>query len=126
MRFVTKTFRATWIIVKIIFDALLCTFLSLINFGILNNNRVFYYFHGESFVFRINKKRGPKTVKDVFDECGKSVYTNVKKYMGPYEDFHQLKYSPWELGYGQLRFLCIGNGFDYEKIFQQDQIINLE
>lgn len=87
---------------------------------------VTYEFEGKPYNLLVSKKRGPPTITSIYGnqeyEDSVDVYEDIKKFLGPNFDFHNIKYTPKCLGYYSLTFYFSD---DTEKIFYDDENIKL-
>lgn len=94
----------------------------------IHRNKYFvtYEFEGKPYNILISKKRGPAKIIGIFGnqeyEKPKNVYEDIKKFLGPNFDFHDIKYTPKCLGYYCLTF-CFSD--DSEKTFIDNDVITL-
>lgn len=119
----TRTFKRTWTFIKllslIIYDTLLVLFLKLSGLGILQNSIVNFYHNGEIFSFIVATQRKPKTIISITDENFYDVFNNVKRFLGPNEDFFCQKITPNNLGYKSLTITTV----DFSFTFREHDII---
>lgn len=87
-----------------------------------NKYFVTYHFEGKPYNLLVSKKRGPAKIVDVLTCYSESVIDNVKMYMGPNYDFHNINYTPHCMGYSTLKFIYDD---DTVKFFSDDMVIQL-
>lgn len=94
-----------------------------------NNYFIKYEFEGKPYRLLITKKKGPPTVVSIHglrtgDADGEmtDVYDEIRMYMGPNADFHNVQYSCACLGFQRLVF---GMSDDKEHEFTGNDIIRL-
>ena len=82
-----------------------------------------YDYNGTDYkiLLKINKKRKPN-ILHAFSQNNEDVLDQIIPYLGPFNDFHHIKYTPLDLGFNELRFVLLGN---VEKKFSSSQEINL-
>jgi hypothetical protein len=101
------------------------------NLNIVKNNNklyeIFYVIDGNTFCFKVNKKKGPSdilmiTTKENNNEYDLDITDKVLMYMGPNQDFYGIQTNTKDLGYGNITFY-LSNGD--EKLFNENEFINL-
>jgi hypothetical protein len=95
----------------------------------LHRNKYFvtYEFEGKPYNILVSKTRGPPKITSIYGnkefEDSVDVYDEIKKYLGPNFDFHNIKYTPRCLGYFSLTFHLSD---DSEQVFYEDDVIVLK
>ena len=91
-----------------------------------NKYFVTYEFEGKPYNILVSKKKGPPKITSIYGnqeyEDPVNVYDEIRKYLGPNFDFHNIKYTPKCLGYYALTFHFSD---DTEQTFIDDDVINL-
>jgi hypothetical protein len=87
-----------------------------------NKHEVCYYIGMRRYKLHLNTRSLPSTVIQITDENEDNVTEDVMEYMGPRHDFHNIKYSPSDLGYQSLDFYMIDGE---TKTFSEKETINL-
>jgi len=82
---------------------------------------IIWYFHNfKWYAIKIPRKRGPIIKWHIYYN-GNNITDEISPYMGPNNDFYDMKVSPLSLNYNRLEF--VSN--DSIKIFLNDEIIEL-
>lgn len=80
-----------------------------------------YWLEGNYYCLVTPRKRGPDRI-DRITSSEIDVTEDVRKYMGPYHNFHGIPTTPNLIGFTNLTFYDIEGG---ERSFNDDQIIDL-
>lgn len=75
-----------------------------------------YYYHDTQYKIIMKKSIGPRKINKIFSK-GTDVTDELRKYMGPFGDFHKTHVTPSMLGYSELTFHCRDKS---EKLFKTD------
>lgn len=82
---------------------------------------IIWYFHNfKWYAIKIPRKRGPVKKWQIFNN-GINITQDITPYMGPNNDFYEMKISPLNLNYNNLEF----RHNDTIKIFVNDENIEL-
>lgn len=91
-----------------------------------NKYFITYEFEGKSYNMLISKKKGPPKIIAIYGnleyEEPVNVYNDIKKFLGPNFDFHNIEYTPKCLGYYTLTFHFSD---DTEKTFIDNDTIDI-
>jgi hypothetical protein len=86
-----------------------------------------YLYQDQQFSIQLRKSRGPKpfTTFLIEDHGGNDVTSRVLSYMGPGYNFHNIRYTPSELGYQSLFFHIVKKGGDLQiLVFNANEVMN--
>lgn len=87
-----------------------------------NKYEIKYIIGNRMYKFHIKKSRGPSSILQIIDENYNDVTKLVKPYLGPNNNFHNIKYTPESLNFDELVFqMTTGD----ELTFKNSQIIEL-
>ena len=80
--------------------------------------------NGNQYTLRLKVKKGFKP-KYTFFEDNIDVSDKVEPFLGPYKDFHDIEYTPENLGYEHLKVRYSNGIQEYDKLFNKNDIISL-
>lgn len=98
----------------------------VMNMGHITRTRktmdVSYRVNGEVYTVRFKSKLTPSKIHFISDHEGNDVTKEVRRFMGPYQNFHGISTTPKFLGYKELTFHFIDNSF---KLFNEEDEISI-
>ena len=68
-----------------------------------------YYKGAEQYCIKYKRNKLIPKIETILDEENKNVIHDVKKFMGPYYNFHNINTTPTDLGYKKLTFVMYGD-----------------
>ena len=88
------------------------------------NHYIINYFHNNEEYKILYKvvRRKKKIITDIKNELDESVFDKINMFLGFNQDFHNMIYTPKDLGFTELKFYFIT---DEIKIFKEDENIIL-
>ena len=93
-----------------------------------NHYLIKYTLDGIEYKTMIRKRRGPSKIVGIYNEDDVDVTDAIKVFLGPNDDFHNIKYKPSIFKMRRLRFkICHPKRYDEEDVltFENDEDIIL-
>lgn len=119
---VTTVRTITWVTYLMVYQKI---YKNIITIG-KNVYDVHYVYHGQLYKIRCRHEMGPKRVQVlmVMDHNSENVSKKIMCYLGPKGNFHNMRYTPSELGHVELHFFLSDGtvkifGKDDEMVWEQ-------